>query len=1793
MFSAAEKTNQPATVVQQKAQQQSFFRKAEEESFFGGNERPSFFNAPVQAKLAVSSPDDPQEKEADAVAETVMRMPDPVTSISASSEEKLDKKEEEEVQPKIEAPAISKISRKEDEVEEIQAKHFTPVYRMTDESLDSGFSDSYSAGGSATETISRKKSGTYHSDIIQRSGRSPPRESIPFEQTLSSSKGSGNALPVNTREFMESRFNADFSGVRIHTGATAQSMSSNIHAQAFAHGNDIYFNEGKFSPQTESGGTLLAHELTHTIQQKASPIQRKSDHTKNTVARKEIKSALNSVPVKNLNAGQVILQRRTIDESLLSRIDFSDKSGGRQLPQGAKDYLEDYYKTNLSDIRIFTDNEIASLCRAAGIKAFTKDKNIGIISSAFDPESEDGAVLLSDQVSKSLKQRGIRSTAADGNDIGGTNSLISQILAAVKENKEDEKNPAKDTKGPSSEIESKDKKQEQTGKEEIRTTDNKGENKKLKKAKLKAKDKDGIGIKPVKRNPKKSPSTPDEDPAFQKVVKKTKEIAKGQKQHDDAEKKSAEAQNSAEAVPKEAESKAQNRKTDGLGEAAKEDKPFDAAAFKADLLKKIEAVTPKNLEEATEFKENNKIEGVKAAMGEKVSSEKQNTTGPVNNVVQQPLQVNGADNKQPVPLPPTPTGPLPGNSGAKNAAPKNKLDGEISMEQQSQSLDEEMNANNVTEEQLASSNEPTFSAALDEKKNAQKDAIEKPNEYRKEEALTLKEAKADVNEKSVQTMAGMHGARGKSFDASVTQQQTAKQKDEEKRAAVAKTIEEKFAFAEQKVNTALEDAEKLSSQLFDEGAEAARVQFENYVDVKMYEYKRRRYSGFWGGLRWAKDKLFGMPDEVNRFYSDGRELYLKKMDEVITQVANVVTTKLNEAKKAITDGKKEIDEYVSQLPKDLKDVGKEAAESIQDKFDTLEQSVNDKRDGLIDGLAKKYVDNVKKLDDRIGELKEANKGLVDKAIGFLKKVWQVIKDLTNLFTTILARLASIIGVILGSPSGFFENLGKAFKTGFDNFKNKFTEYLELGLMEWLATNLGIKGIELPKKFDASAIFSLALQVMGITKVHIKERAVALLGERKVALLEKAGGLIYRVYNEGLGVIWDMIVEKLTDFKELVWDAIKSFIQKSIIEAALIFILSLLNPIGAFIKVCMAIYDFLMMLVKFKDRIIELLDTILSAVMNIASGAVESAAGMIEKALAKSISIIIGFLAALLRLNNIFAKIREIITRIQKRVEKALDWVIMKAYSLVRKFVEGALNLEDKATAAVEKGKQAVVGAGKKVAGAVLGWLGLTKEFTAADGKRHELFFQGHGESAVLIIKSDPTPYTNFLNSYLEQLKKDGQESEVDPVTGKTKSEVITEAKVVAGDIETEKKKKIATYSGADDKEKEDNKKTAVDKLLTKLASLSVPLFGAAKDKPKDNEIVVPAGANTNDFASTQEARLIWNTSKVKANGSGPDTSAKHAVYDKIDFRQKGGGSYYIRGHLINDNLGGPGKWNNLTALSRTANHEHEEKVESKVKSAFNIGAVVRYKVTASGNQNVKKVTAADKDKFPKIADFATALPYLVQITEAESKVPTSIACEAYTMRKKGDVWEDDKRIVTDTITFTVGDYADYELGKIGGTVTLDLAKLKDEAKKSDLTFAQFKNQDKIHQNSIRLLDDAKVGELENIFTETERENAKKEELNRISDDITTWIAFTAGRAFYNIKTDAAYNEVEKAFNTKQTELRNKAIAAAKIKAINAQPMAFANINWIDFKIAENINFKADADETSEIAKIETAFRSKQ
>ena len=73
---------------------------------------------------------------------------------------------------------------------------------------------------------------------------------------------------------MESRFGTDFSNVKIHTGNEAVQMSRELNAQAFMVGNDVYFNEGKYRPNSDSGKHLLAHELTHAVQQSKTRLSR-------------------------------------------------------------------------------------------------------------------------------------------------------------------------------------------------------------------------------------------------------------------------------------------------------------------------------------------------------------------------------------------------------------------------------------------------------------------------------------------------------------------------------------------------------------------------------------------------------------------------------------------------------------------------------------------------------------------------------------------------------------------------------------------------------------------------------------------------------------------------------------------------------------------------------------------------------------------------------------------------------------------------------------------------------------------------------------------------------------------------------------------------------------------------------------------------------------------------------------------------------------------------------------------------------------------------------------------------------------------------------------------------------------------------------------------------------------------------------------------------------------------------------------------------------------------------------
>ena len=328
--------------------------------------------------------------------------------------------------------------------------------------------------------------------------------------------------------------------------------------------------------------------------------------------------------------------------------------------------------------------------------------------------------------------------------------------------------------------------------------------------------------------------------------------------------------------------------------------------------------------------------------------------------------------------------PIPATGAVPKPAPAEQLN----LAAGKHEVNAEMAESEVTETQLAESNEPEFEQGLADKKAAAAHADTAPGEFRQQEAQVIQQGKADAAAETAAGVNGMQSAKGAALAKLVADKGKAKTKDEAKRAEVTTKIEGIFNATEADVKKILDGIDPKVEKEFNEGEAAARSVFENYVSAKMSAYKKDRYGGWLGPFRWARDKIKGMPDKVNEFYVAGRELYLKEMNKTIARVADIVGTDLTAAKQRIATGRNQIAKYVESLPKDLKKVGSEASKEISDRFEQLESDVDAKQEALVDTLASKYVEARKGLDERIEELQAENKGLIDKAIGAIKAIDQ-------------------------------------------------------------------------------------------------------------------------------------------------------------------------------------------------------------------------------------------------------------------------------------------------------------------------------------------------------------------------------------------------------------------------------------------------------------------------------------------------------------------------------------------------------------------------------------------------------------------------------------------------------------------------------------------------------------------------------------------------------------------------------------------------------------------------------------
>jgi hypothetical protein len=215
-----------------------------------------------QDRLTVNKPNDAHEKEADAMASAVVNKSQAKPSVqqknagsvqrisSPAEDEKLSTndarmKKDKDIQTKSENETDKEKKKPVQKKDDPEKEKKKPVQKMDDAGAEK----------EKKKPVQTKQEGN--------SGTASPALSSKIE----GSSGKGTALPDKTLHEMNHAFGKDFSDVKIHNDSEAAEMNKELNAQAFTHGKDIYFNEGKLDTENTSGKNLLAHELTHVVQQ--------------------------------------------------------------------------------------------------------------------------------------------------------------------------------------------------------------------------------------------------------------------------------------------------------------------------------------------------------------------------------------------------------------------------------------------------------------------------------------------------------------------------------------------------------------------------------------------------------------------------------------------------------------------------------------------------------------------------------------------------------------------------------------------------------------------------------------------------------------------------------------------------------------------------------------------------------------------------------------------------------------------------------------------------------------------------------------------------------------------------------------------------------------------------------------------------------------------------------------------------------------------------------------------------------------------------------------------------------------------------------------------------------------------------------------------------------------------------------------------------------------------------------------------------------------------------------------
>lgn len=1052
-------------------------------------------------------------------------------------------------------------------------------------------------------------------------------------------------------------------------------------------------------------------------------------------------------------------------------------------------------------------------------------------------------------------------------------------------------------------------------------------------------------------------------PVLLRGVQHLQRLKRNEQKHDDAQAKRGQSEQAVVVPPTEEQSHGNTNQVQGL--ADRQDPTIDVGAGKSRLQDSLRSNLPRSLEALDNFKKDSRARLTGAHVGLVIHADKNAVVAGFGEVRTTPAPVPTDHVTQE--LPPEEAAPStpainPGRGLVAQLLPQH-----TDLSQYSRDANKKLQEEGVTQEQLDMVDKGELAEANRDKRQLERNVATQPAQMQAMAKQEATEADKTLGEEAARGRAAMRSHRKQGLGRTGGRQRNAKKTLEQKRDDVAREINRIYTTAQDSVKRKLADLETRAMQTFDRGNEAAAKAFEDDVKRELDAYKADRYSGFFGRLRRAKDWLLGMDDlpRVKQIFETNRAAFVRTIDKLVESIGAENQRVIAECKAELATARERISGYVAGLEPALQGIGKEAAGEMSRQLDALDRSIDQKEQALRQQLQEKQQAAIKAIDEKIEKMKEEMSGALAKLGRLL--LWAAKKFFTwalgqfgyslSDIEQIIAKGVAVLKAIFTQPIRFVGNLIRAAKEGIALFSTNFPTHLKDALFEWLTGSL--TGIKLPQVWDARGILGVVLQVLDLSGDALKRKVLRKLGgdERMLEQIEKSWAIASKLIKEGPAAAWEEIKAQAEELRQQAEGELRTFVALEIVKRATLTIALLFTPGAGVVRAIIGIYDTIVFFIQRARDIARMVASFLGSIAEIAAGNVAAAAKALENGLARALRLVIDFLARFLKLSGIPKMLRSVIEKVRTRtdalIDRVVDWILKMGRAAIAKVKQGA--------AAVKK--------------AITRWWNARRDFKTDDQHDHSLFFRGEDTGARLMLRSDEEAFSDWV----EKAKAD-----TDP-----RKKAKAAARTIAASIDTER---ATPPKGATDEDKEKDrarKATLVNELLDKLVPHTRLLFKAGLPDSFPGE--VNEKPNKQDFGAGM--KVVPLTMIKRPKGEGP-TSSQNTQFELLNARREspGGASFYIKGHLLNETLGGPGGWKNLTPLSRSGNAQHEVQAEAVVKRSVDAAAIVQYEVKPV------KATRGDKAALLKKIDAgrdpADAKREKTGIVEAEDYVPQALDIKA-------------------------------------------------------------------------------------------------------------------------------------------------------------------------------------------------------